>query len=328
MRRPLDRARFVRVLLAIVIAAPAAVMCVAAAGAAQASGSGPIQCPPGQSPVTNPITGVVTCVASVSGGGGTTPPGSTSGGGSGSGPTRCTTSADLPLPCFQAGAGYWDSAIQCYVELNNPQPPAGDPAWGTHTPGDGSIWTANCREEVDSNGPFWLGYDFWAASPPVGPTPAALLTQAEAELTMRGPQIGTAPQYGGMTLVGLPVWMWTARSAQTWGPQTVTINADGMTLTATALAQNIAWNMGDGGTVSCGNPGSDYQASYGGEPSPTCGYTYQDSGTYAVTGTTTWVISWTAAEGGIPVGAGTVTPPKVQSTTTVKVGELQVLNNG
>jgi hypothetical protein len=320
----IGRSRPRRTLLAILLALSLPLLALggiaAAAGVSSATG---LQCPPGQVPVTTP-TGVI-CVASVGGGGGSGSP-TTGGGGSGGGGI-CTSSWSNNMPCYVAGEGWWDGDLQCYVELANPQPPASSPVWDGHQPGDGAIWQATCPLVQSTNHKLAHIYDYWSKTPPAGQSPAALLSQAEAELVMHGPAIGTAPKHGGLTLVGLPVWMWTTASKQTWGPQTVTVSADGMTLTATAKAARIVWNMGDGDSVTCASPGTPYQTAYGAVSSPSCGYTYDTSAVYNVTATAYWTVTWTATELGVEMDEGTATPPPVQSATTIRVGELQVLTN-
>ncbi|GAA0262569.1 hypothetical protein GCM10009539_55440 [Cryptosporangium japonicum] len=140
-----------------------------------------------------------------------------------------------------------------------------------------------------------------------------------ATIPIKGPQIGVAPDPGGSGLVGLPVWLWTAVTPQTWGPFTATAAVPGLTVTATAVATRITWNMGDGKQVVCDNPGTPYLASYGNKASPNCGYRYARAGTYTVTGTTDWVVTWT---GGGQTGQ---IPQTRETTTTIRIDELQVV---
>ena len=294
-----------------------------AGGRAAHASSGPVNCPPTD---WNPITNTCTVQAS---GGASAPPSPSGGGHSGgkSGPAPACHSSWGAVPCYVAGQGNWDQTMLCYVELTQPQPPAGAAVWTTHAPGDGAIWTLTCQAPADGPGPYTDPVQVWFAAPPVGQSPAALLAQAEAKLVLDAPKISTAPKSGGMTLVGLPVWLWTSRTAYTWGPQDATAAAGGMTVTASAQVSQIVWTMGDGDTVTCTTPGLAYAAADGANPSPQCGYQYQTSGTYPVRATSTWVISWTAAVLGVQVAQGTLTAPPVYSATVIRVGELQVLTN-
>ena len=96
-------------------------------------------------------------------------------------------------------------------------------------------------------------------------------------------------------------------------------------LDCSARASKVVWDMGDGHTVTCTSPGTPYTTSAGDTQSPTCGHVYtrssasQPDHAYAVTATTTWVVSWA---GGGQSGVLTVTRT---SSTSVRIGELQVL---
>ena len=152
-----------------------------------------------------------------------------------------------------------------------------------------------------------------------------MAAQAINQLPIQGPQIETAPNSAGSGLVGLPVWLWTAVSGATWGPTSATASVPGLSVTATARATKIEWDMGDGHSVTCANPGTPYAASFGGQPSPTCGYVYTASshgtsgGRFTITGVTTWQVDWA---GGGESGVITVTR---QSTSSVRIDELQVV---
>ncbi|SHN42714.1 hypothetical protein [Cryptosporangium aurantiacum] len=160
---------------------------------------------------------------------------------------------------------------------------------------------------------------------PEGETAQQVALREFAKLPIRGPQIGVAPDPEGSGLVGLPVWLWTDVTPLTWGPYTATAAVPGLTVTATATATRITWNMGDGRQVVCDNPGTPYRPSYGNAASPDCGYRYarssrsQPGGTYTITGTTNWVVNW--AGGG---QSGTI-PQTRQTQIQVRIDELQVV---
>jgi len=163
------------------------------------------------------------------------------------------------------------------------------------------------------------------AAEPEGETAQQVALREFAKLPIKGPQIGVAPDPNGSGLVGLPVWLWTEVTPQTWGPFTASAAVPGLTVTATATATRITWNMGDGRQVVCDNPGTPYRASYGNSASPDCGYRYarssrsQPGGKYTITGTTSWVVNW--AGGG---QTGTIQQTR-QTQITVRIDELQVV---
>jgi hypothetical protein len=248
-------------------------------------------------------------------------PGRGGGGGSGGG-TGCTWNGQQ-MPCQDPDFGYYVGG-GCYWKRLDP-PPAGltppegkDPAkgaWGVRTcyasPG------SNVVQQVYS----------WMDNPPGGPTPAALARQALAKLHLLGAQIGITPDPNGSGSVGLPVWLWTAVTPGTWGPQSASATSGGITVTITARAQRIVWSMGDRGSVTCDNPGTPYEARYGNSMSPTCGYRYSapsatqanPNSRYTVTATTYWRVDWSGG------GQSGVLTPTSQSQTSVRIGEIPVV---
>jgi hypothetical protein len=233
----------------------------------------------------------------------------------------CTWQGET-VPCQDPELGSYTGA-GCYWKVYDPQPALTAPAgqnpnmgrWGVTTcytaPGSGAV------TQVDT----------WMANPLNAPTPVALAQQALAKVHLLGARIGIAPRPGGSGAVGLPVWLWTAVAAGTWGPLTATAGGGGLVVTITARARVIVWDMGDGHRLSCANPGTRYEAGYGFAQSPTCGYVYSTpsvtaaspGGRYTITATTQWTVTW--AGGG---QNGTLTPTS-QSKTSIRVGEIPVV---
>lgn len=89
--------------------------------------------------------------------------------------------------------------------------------------------------------------------------------------------------------------------------------------------------MGDGNTVTCDGPGTPYDAA---EPNATtnCSYTWstpsdsQPSGTYRVTATIEFAVTWTAI--GAPGGGSLGLVAGATATDQVRVGESEALNGG
>ena len=239
---------------------------------------------------------------------------------------RCRdTATDTVVACSDPDFGWWSNNDSCYYRAVDPQPPASEPAWQGHY-GSGAIYIATCPLPGAGTGGGWV----WRAAAPEGyggvaPTPGQLAARAVSQLPLRGPKIGMAPGSGMTGLVGLPVWMWTAANQQTWGPLSATAAVPGLSVTATARAVKVVWDMGDGGTVTCDGPGTPYTRAAGASASPTCGYRYERSSasqpgvSYTVTATTTWEIGWSG--GG---ASGQLTQTR-SSSALVRIGELQVL---
>jgi hypothetical protein len=119
--------------------------------------------------------------------------------------------------------------------------------------------------------------------------------------------------------VGLPVWMWTNETAQSWGPIEASASDRGLTVYVIAEVARAEWAMGDGETVTCREPGTAYSTSYGvGRSSPDCGHRYDQTGDpYDVTASSFWVADW---EGGGQSGQLFF---RIDNTDELRVGEIQ-----
>ncbi|KEG44358.1 ATP/GTP-binding protein [Streptomyces griseorubens] len=221
-------------------------------------------------------------------------------------------------------AGDSENKNVCTYRLVDPQPPAGSLDWEGHEPGDGAVYEQTCG---------WGGLDgdtivrmVWLAEPPEQETvdPAVLAQRAVDSMTLLGPDIAS-PRATGRYTVGVPVWMWVNQGPTTYGPNTASASAGGVTVTATAKVSKIVWQMGDGSTVACAGPGTPYKGSSGMVESPTCGHRYSTTSAnasgdrYIVTATSTWAIDW---QGG---GQSGQLEEIRQSDVQVSVGELQVV---
>jgi hypothetical protein len=210
----------------------------------------------------------------------------------------------------------------CEYELADPQPPAGSEFWEGHDPAEGgAVYLRTCGSLTN------FVYGGPGGPPAAAVDPAVLAQQALDKMLLRGPEIGITPRPGGKGVVGMPVYMWTERGAETYGPNVASASAGGITVTATAKVSKIVWNMGDGKTVTCTTAGTPYKAEYGKKPSPDCGHRFTApssttaSGKFHVTATSTWTIDWAATSG--PTGQLTETR---DSAVDITVAEVQVLN--
>ncbi|MEU5281703.1 ATP/GTP-binding protein [Streptomyces asoensis] len=217
----------------------------------------------------------------------------------------------------------------CAVERLDPQPPAKDPIWDGHTPGDGAIYSRVCLRDAlgAAAGANVVPQVFWAAqAPAVNVDPEQLAREAVDKMLLTGPDI-VSPRAAGNYIVGMPTWMWVNESPTTYGPNSASASLAGVTVTATAKVSKIDWKMGDGSTVTCNGPGTVYVASYGKQDSPTCGHTYtrtsagQPGAKYTVTATATWTVEWQINGQG---EAGQFTEVR-QSQTQLAIGEVQVV---
>ncbi len=181
--------------------------------------------------------------------------------------------------------------------------------------------------------PFWVTTEPEPAPPAAAPTtppaPATVAQQAAKTLHLASPVIEMAPPENAEQLTGVAVWLWVSPAA--WQPEQVSATVDGVTASATATPEEVVWNMGDGHTVTCQGPGTPYDAS---DPNATtdCSYTWespsatQPSGTYQVTATIEFAVSWTAA--GAAGGGNLGVVPGAAATAQITVGEAEALNTG
>lgn len=244
----------------------------------------------------------------------------------GTAPT-CQNSRAEPIPCLDPARGSWSAVRNCYVARADPQPPPGDPLWEGRT--DGAIY-------VCAAPPFFLpgmmsafSYPFWSAAPPDAAvmTPEQAAQVVVAGMDLRAIDIGIVPESGARSvgLVGLPVWMWTEETANTWGPLAKTATAGGVSITAVAKVQQVDWDMGDGSIVTCATAGTAYEDRYGDQMSPDCGHKYTQTSVglpgnaYRVSATSHWQIDWSGG------GASGRLSLELTAETQLQVGELQVL---
>lgn len=271
----------------------------------------------------------------VPGGGGTTttPVGSNDDGFT-PGPSKCyqdgkPKNKDSEIPCSWKGGAY-QPAQGCYMKLASPQkaPPAGESA------SDGAWY--DCSTETPKSCPAGQivcvasSTQQWLRQPPPGIvafTPAQAAAALVKRFQLKGATIGGTFNKSGKGAVGLPVWLWVNNQTPlTWGPYTETATLGGVTVTATAQVANIAWNMGDGQVKVCANAGTAYVSGYGNTDSPTCGYRYtkmspgEGAQPYTITAVSNWDVTWSAQ------GQTGVIPTQTQSTTQVRIGELQAIN--
>jgi hypothetical protein len=239
----------------------------------------------------------------------------------------CQNARRDAIPCTLPDLGSWSGARGCYVALADPQPPATDPIWAGNP--DGAIYQCYVPPGYLPGTGLGISNLFWSAAPPdaVTLTPQQAAEIVVAGMDLRAIDIGLVPEpgAGSVGLVGLPVWMWTEETANTWGPLARTATAGGVSITATANVQRVIWDMGDGTTVTCTTSGTPYEDRYGDQMSPDCGHRYSETSVgrpgnaYPVSATSHWQVDWTGG------GASGQIPLELIAQTQVQIGELQVL---
>jgi len=180
----------------------------------------------------------------------------------------------------------------------------------------------------DTSHDLCLSFDYYWVPYAVGDANVMLAVAAAiAQMHIEAPQIATT-RAGTMQLVGWPMWMWAANPGEsTTGPVPRSATVGGVTVSATGTLDKTVWDMGDGHTVTCEGsdaPGTAYDPWYGGDPSPTCGYTYPNHADtpgswYTVTMTAYWSIPWSGA------GQSGTVHLTVRRSMQVQVGEYQTV---
>lgn len=226
------------------------------------------------------------------------------------------------IPC-QTSDGTWYAPYNCYIRPvpQNQWPPPGDPVYGGVDPTEGTLYW--CTDD-------WTGENrmvFFPGEPPLDPR--VLVYQVVAGMDLEPIRMGTAPESGPdrIGLVGMPVWLWVDDpDPHTFGPISDGASQGPLSVTVTAGVASVDWDMGDGETFVCDNPGTPYEDRFGKSDSPNCGYRYEQTsadqphGAYTVTATSHWEVSWTANTG----ASGLIRLTRT-ATTQLRIGEAQVL---
>ena len=94
-------------------------------------------------------------------------------------------------------------------------------------------------------------------------------------------------------------------------------------MATTATPQKVVWDMGNGDTVTCDGPGTPYSASAP-NAMTNCAYTWRQAGSYQVTATLYWSVTWTAT--GTPGGGNLGLQAGPAARVAVTVTESQAIN--
>lgn len=152
--------------------------------------------------------------------------------------------------------------------------------------------------------------------------------RAVDQLKLTAPSVGSAPctDAGCQGTVGVPVWLWVEEGdGEALPGDSASASAGPFNVTATAKVSKVKWDLGDGQSTTCTTAGSEFTKGMAWGPSPDCGFPngWQKRGTYTLTATYVWDVSWSGSINGSDT-------QEVSTTETVTVGEYQgiVTNNG
>ncbi|MEO7555614.1 MAG: hypothetical protein ABIV94_03295, partial [Acidimicrobiales bacterium] len=153
---------------------------------------------------------------------------------------------------------------------------------------------------------------------------ATLGRYAARGLPLSYPAPSTAPPRVGTQLVGVRTWLWVdpADLVEVVG----TAGVPGITVTARARPESVSWDMGDGtDAVVCAGAGTAYDLNVADEDQSTdCAHGFTAAGTFEVTVSIRWHVTWTATNG--ETGDLGVVPRGVTFPVTVR--SLQAVITG
>lgn len=126
---------------------------------------------------------------------------------------------------------------------------------------------------------------------------ATLARYAARELPLLYPVPSTAPPRDGTQLVGVRTWLWV--DPQDLVDVVGTASVPGIVVTARAHPESVTWDMGDGTPpVDCAGAGTAYDPDVPDADQHTdCWHAFTAAGTYAVTVSIRWHVTWIATNG-------------------------------
>ncbi|TGO05355.1 putative ATP/GTP-binding protein [Serinibacter arcticus] len=138
---------------------------------------------------------------------------------------------------------------------------------------------------------------YWApAAPVVVIDEGAAARRALAQLDLDPVTIAMAPQPNlnePNVLIGAPAYFWATGGAPAIGPLTSTVTQDGLTITLNATLDSVTYDTGDGTTLTCTRDQvASAPSSMSLQDDPDCGHCWTASGTYTLTATSAWTITW------------------------------------
>ena len=240
-------------------------------------------------------------------------------------PRQCHI-GNQPIPCTNT-FGTWINTRQMWCKPKQPQPPNTDPIWKNNT--EGNIYICTRPEHTNIADPAmqtttWLPN----TNPTPPPNPEQLAWKALATIHLQPITPGTTPTTleqnpNALGAVGMPLWLWPRNpTPNQLGPTTASATEQGHTVTITAKAQSITWNLGNNTPpITCTTWKQPHKNTHPNTP-VTCGAQtgYHQQGTYTITATTNWTIHWQG------IGQQGTLHHTTTTQQTLKIGELQVLN--
>jgi len=154
--------------------------------------------------------------------------------------------------------------------------------------------------------------------------PSQVALDALASVSIQAPPVRTNPSADGRLYVQVPTWLWV--DPDWWRPYEATARAGRVWSTVRATPVATTWTMGDGRTVTCRGPGTEWRPGLP-EVASTFAHIYRTSsagslgGRFVVEATVTFEVSWISnlSDG------GTLPAISRSQTLDVVVGEIQAI---
>jgi len=328
------RIRLLPVVAAFVLAL--AGLQISGAGTARAGGG----CTPPSTPITDPVTNEPGCSAGNGGSSGNPGKGG-----------NVTMGVCENYPAVQKATDGWPCRkynpsdvpwwyienIRCYSTKIEPQPAQNDPLWidgngkrqwdgwqvewvscltdSTQTPGTvPGPGITSITKKVHECGPGQC-----AKGTPGNPAVIQDILAIPVNIKM-APQAPTGQQT--VAFVKQNVWFWTDTALVSAPASDGT--GSGM-ITGQRSLDEITWTIKNGDvvvqTIHCTSAGTPYETRFAGQPSPDCGYTFTKSGSYTVSATAKWTITFTYANGQAPTQSNGIASTTNSTPITIIEGQ-------
>lgn len=215
-------------------------------------------------------------------------------GGGATGPQVCSFDG-REVPCTTA-AGTWQG--RCYEMPVPTQPPFSSPIWGGST--TGIIVTCTPPRCLSAQGEVIAGCVGapYRVETAVTATidEAAIARRAIAQLDIDPVTLGMAPRPNladPNVLIGAPAYFWAEGGPPAIGPLSTTVTEQGITITLNATVDTVTYDTGDGATLTCTRDQvATAPTNMTLQGTPDCGHRWESSGTYTLTATSNWTITW------------------------------------
>lgn len=179
----------------------------------------------------------------------------------------------------------------------------------------------------------------WVACQPETPEPEAqeqgpgqvtttvtreeVFEKAVDKISLTPPQLGASPCLSDPSsctgTVGVPVWLWVENGGEL-PSESAEAEAGPFSVKAEATVSRVKWSLGDGQSTVCEDAGTVFNADAHGWSAPDCGFEtgWKKAGTYTLTATYEWDISWSGDVNGS-------TTRELSSSQDVTVREIQTV---